>query len=142
MLEVCTETAVYRHCRPLVTKNARLRFSEVHHGLDRQHHAFAQFRTVTASPEIRNLRLFVQARPDSVTYEFANHAESGGFHVFLNRRAHVSYRIPYSCLVDSSIQRFFGYDQQLAQFRLDRLTHRNRDRGIAVISLEHDTAVD
>src|SRR5579864_2068960 len=93
MLEVRAETAVRCHSRPLVAEHARLRLAEIHHGLNCQHHTFSQLCAMTARSEVRDLRLFMQFRPDPVSHEFANHAESGSFHVFLHRRSNVSHRV-------------------------------------------------
>src|SRR5271168_2527494 len=62
VLEMRAKAAVYRHRRPLVFEHSGLRLAKVDHGLDRDHHAFAQLGAVAAGPEIRNLRLFVQPR--------------------------------------------------------------------------------
>src|ERR1700722_12513197 len=68
MLEVRAETAVDRHCRPLITEHSRFRLAVVHHRLDGEHHTFAQLCAMTACSEVRNLRLFVQARPNAMSH--------------------------------------------------------------------------
>ena len=53
-----------------------------------------------ASPVVRNLRLFVQARPNAVSNEFAHDAESGGFPMLLHRRANIANRVTNPHLLD------------------------------------------
>src|SRR5579859_4381373 len=113
------ETAVGGHGGPLIAEHPRLGLSVIHHRLDGEDHAFTQPGTVSTGAEVRNLRLFVQARPDTMAYKLAHYAESGGFDVLLNRRAHISDRIADPHLLDAAVQRGFGYFQQLLQFRLD-----------------------
>src|ERR1051326_7962620 len=93
MLEVGAKTAVHSDRGPLVTQHARFGLAEVDHGLDRQHHAFAQLGAASAIAEVRNLRFFVQPRPDAVSYKLAHHAESRGFHMLLYSRANIFYRV-------------------------------------------------
>src|SRR5581483_6580130 len=80
VLKVSAVAAVLGDRGPLVVQQLGARLADVHHGLDGQHHAFAQLRSLTAIAEVRNLRLFVQLRTDAVTDELANHAETRGFH--------------------------------------------------------------
>src|SRR5947209_20229784 len=103
MLEMRAATAIRGYSGPLVAQDARLRFAEIHHGLNREHHAFAQFRAMSTGAEVRNLRLFVQFRPDSVPYKIANHAESGSFHVLLHCGSNIAHQIADAHLLDSAI---------------------------------------
>src|SRR5580692_3164053 len=113
MLEVRAETAVDRNRSPLVAQNSRLGLAVIHHGLDRDDHALAQSRSMAARPTIRNLRLFVQPRPDAVSYKLTHHAESGDFYMFLHRRAHIADRVADPRLLDSPVQRRFSHFEQL-----------------------------
>src|SRR5271169_2285239 len=59
VFEVSTVAAVFGHCRPLIIEHSRTRLAYVHHGLDCQHHAVAQLRSLPGSPVVRNLRVLV-----------------------------------------------------------------------------------
>jgi len=50
-----------------------------------KHHTFGEFHSLALLAEIRDLRCFVQFRPDSVSYKLANYAEAVCFNVFLYR---------------------------------------------------------
>jgi hypothetical protein len=95
-----------------------------------------------AIPEIRNLRFFVQTRPDTVPYKLAHHAESSGLNMFLHGRANIADRIPDACLLDPAVQRRFRDFQQLLQLRLQAIADWDCDRGISVISVKHYAAID
>src|SRR5579863_3145041 len=142
VLEVSAEAAVDRNGGPLVTKHSRVRLSVVHHGLDRKHHALAQFCAVPFGTEVRNLRLFVQPRADSVSYELAHHAESCRFDVLLNSRPNITDRVADSRLLNAAVERSFRHIQKLFQLRLQAIPDGNRDRRVAVVAVEHHTAVD
>src|SRR4051812_42780413 len=93
MLKVSAETSVFRDRGPLVVEHPCSGPPNVNHWLDGEDHAFAQSLPVSTGPEIRNLRIFVQFRSDTVSDKLADYAESGGFHVFLNCRANIANRV-------------------------------------------------
>src|SRR5260370_32430715 len=100
MLKVRAETSVRGNRRPLIAQHFRLGLAGVHHRLNRDHHALTQPGSMSASPKIRNLRLLVQLRPDPMSDELSHYAESRGFHMLLDGRAHVAHRIPDPRLLD------------------------------------------
>jgi len=121
MFKVRAVTAVERYGRPLVAQNSGLGATRVHHRLNRQDHTFGQLRALALFAEVRNLRRFMQLRPDPVPYKFPHHAEPVRFHVLLDRRSNVSNRVADLYLLDTFVQRSFGYLEQLLQFRRQRL---------------------
>src|SRR6202162_5823007 len=80
VLEVGAVTAIGGYGGPLVFQNSCSRMPRIHHGLDCQHHAFTQTRSVTASGVGRHLGLSVQARSDAMPHKSPHHAEAVGFH--------------------------------------------------------------
>src|SRR6185312_4882077 len=88
VLKVSAVTSIHGYRGPFVIQNPRFRAAGIHHRLNRQDHSFFQLRSETFGPEVWNLRLFVQARSDSVSYELANDAEAVGFDILLNCCTH------------------------------------------------------
>ena len=115
MLKMSTVAAVEGYGGPLVAQNFSFRTPRIHHGLNRQHHAFGQFDALALLAEIRDLRRFVQLGPDSVSDKFSHYAEAGGFHIFLDRRTHMADRVANLRLLDAFVQRRFRYFEQLLQ---------------------------
>src|ERR1700686_4006012 len=113
MFEVGTVTAVERYGRPFVAQNLGLGTPRIHHRLYRQHHAFSQLRALALLAKVRNLRRFVQFRPNAVTYELSYYAEPVGFDVLLNRRSHVPNGVADLNLLDALVQRSLGHYEQL-----------------------------
>src|SRR5713101_6248411 len=93
MLEVSAVAAVGGRSGPLVVEHAGSRLAGIHHRLDRQHHAFAQPRTMSAQSEVWHLRFLMQPGPDAVSHELAYDAETVGFNKLLHRGAHISHGI-------------------------------------------------
>src|SRR5579872_1820752 len=142
VFEVRAETAVGGYRGPFVAQHPGFGLAEVHHRLDRNHHSFAQLGTVTARAIVRNLGFFVQVRADSVSHKLAHYAESGGFDMFLHRRAHVADGIANHGILNPAVERLFGYRQQLLQFFLYRVADRNRDRRVAIVAVQNHAAID
>src|ERR1035437_6944339 len=142
MLKVRAVTAVERYGRPLVAQNFGLGTSRVHHRLNRQDHALGQLRALALAAEVRNLRRFMQLRPDAMPNKFPHHAEPVRFHELLNRRPNMPYRVAYLYLLDALVQRGLGYLEQLFQFRNQRITDRHRDGRVSVIPVEYYATVD
>src|ERR1051325_11972687 len=90
MLKVSAVASIHGHRSPLVIQDPRFRAAGIHHRLNRQDHSFFQRRSETFGSEVWNLRLFVKARPDSVSYKLANYAETVRLDVLLDRCAYVS----------------------------------------------------
>src|SRR5580704_14898733 len=84
VLEVRRIAAVRRHRGPLVVQNPHARAARVHHRLDGQHHALLQLRTLPRVTVIRQLRVLVHLRADSVAHELAHHRISVLFHPLLH----------------------------------------------------------
>src|SRR5580658_9197727 len=127
---------------PLVVQHAGAGLAKIYHRLNRENHAFAQTGTLAAGSEVRDLRFFVQLGPDTVSHELANDTEAVGFYKFLHGRTDIADRVADSCLLDALVQRSFSYFEQLANFRLDRLIHRDCDGSVAVVSIENHAAID
>src|SRR5689334_7668147 len=85
------QTSVHRDGCPLIIEQPRVRPADIHHGLDREHHAFAQSRTMSARSIVGNLRLFVQPGSNTVSDEFADYAEAIGFDHLLHARADITH---------------------------------------------------
>src|SRR5271165_2246488 len=94
MLEVSAAAAVHRDRGPFVVEHSGLGSSRIHHGLNRQHHAFAQTRATPAGAEIGHLRLFVQLGSDAVPDKLTHYAEAVGLDVLLHSSANITHRIP------------------------------------------------
>src|SRR5882762_9114238 len=141
MLEMGAETTIRRYCGPFVAQDPRFRLAEINHRFDGQHHAFAQLGAVASIPEIGYLGLFVQPRSDAMPDKLPHYAEAVGFYMLLDGGAHITHRIAHSRLRDATIERSLGDFQQFSQLRLYRFTHRNRNRGIPIIAVEHHPAV-
>src|SRR5271170_1575226 len=142
MLKVSAVTTVYGYRCPLIAQNFHLGTPRVHHRLNRQHHAFGQLRTLPLFAKVRNLRRFMQLRPNAVPDKIAHHAESVRLHVLLDRRPNVSHRVADLYLLDPFVQRSLGHLEQLLQFRSQLRAHRNRDRSVSVIPIAYHAAVD
>src|SRR5437763_10414480 len=95
--------AISGHCRPLIIEHTRSGLAGVHHGLDGQHHAVAQPRSVAASSKVRNLRLLVQLGSNAMSYKLTHYAEAVRFNQFLHRRAYVPDGISNSCCLNAAI---------------------------------------
>ena len=65
--------AVGRHRCPIVVKHAHIRSADIHHGLDREDHAFLQARAAARFAVIQHVGLFMNVRPDSVAAQIAHH---------------------------------------------------------------------
>src|ERR1035437_2726318 len=142
MFKVRAVTAVRRYGRPLVAQNLGLGTARVHHRLNRQHHAFGQLRALTLLAKVRNLRRFMQLRPDAMPHKFPYHAEPVRFHELLDRRAHVSDGVADLYLLDALVQRSLGHFEQLLQFRGQLLAHRHGDGSVSVIPIVNNSTVD
>src|SRR5437868_844442 len=118
MLEVGAETSIDGHCRPFIVEKPSVRLADIYHGLNREHHALTQSRTMSTGSIIGNLRLFVQPRSDSVTYKLANHAKSIRFDHLLHGRAHVANGAANPSGLDRTLERCLGYIEQLLDLRL------------------------
>jgi len=142
MLKVSAEAAVFSDGCPLVVQNARPRFAGIHHGLNRDDHAFAQLRSMSTGAVIRDLRFFVQLRANAVANEFTHRAEASSFHMLLDSGANIANRITNARLLNSAIQRCFRNFQQFLSLRLHRRAHRHGDRRVAIVTVEHHAAVN
>src|ERR1700682_883922 len=103
MLKMRAVSAVGSYAGPLVIEDPGSGTAGVHHGLDRQHHTFAQARSVPARTVVRHLRFLVQAGSDAVSDKFADHAEAVGLDKFLYRGANVSYCVADPRRLDSPV---------------------------------------
>src|ERR1051326_970928 len=142
MLKVCADAAVLRDGGPAVFQNSCLGLAGVHHRFDGDDHAFAQPGAVPAGTEVRDLRVLVEPRPDTVSDEFADHAEAVGFHQFLHRRSDIAHSVADARRFDAAVQRVSRDRQQLLDFRLQPVADRHRHCRIAVEAVEHHAAVD
>src|SRR6202044_1428436 len=91
---------------------------------------------------VRNLWIFVQPGPDTVSYKLAYYAEAVGFHQLLYGGSHIANRIADSRRFNSVRERLAGYIQQLLQLGLDLIAHRNRYRRIPVVAVQNHAAID
>src|SRR5215469_3205891 len=96
---------------------------------------------MASDAEIRNLRLFMEAGPDAMTYELAHNAETVGLDQFLNGRAHIADRVTHPDRLDPPIQRCFCDFQQLLHVRR-HVSYRDGDSGVTVIAIKYDTTID
>ena len=112
VLEVRRQAAVPRHRRPPVGQHLHVRLARVDHRLDREHHAFRQPRAPSTWAVVRDLRLLVQRRADSVTHELAHHRKPVRFHVLLYRGADIRDARARLHGLDSVKQRLLGHPQQ------------------------------
>src|SRR3954447_6344423 len=142
MLEVGAETSIKGNCRPFVVEQPSVRSADIHHGLDREHHTFAQTGTVSARAVIGHLRFLVEAGSNSVPHELANHAEPVSFDHFLYGRAYVPNRAADTRRLDRALQRGLCHIEQLLDLRLDMIANRNGDCGIRIVAIEHYSAID
>src|ERR1700758_827635 len=97
-------TAVNGYCRPLHAQTLCCRASVVPHPFDRPPHACGQLGALAFVSEVRNLRRFVQLRPDPVSDELTNYAEARGLNVLLDRRTNGHDRVTDARLLDSLVQ--------------------------------------
>src|SRR3954469_11390719 len=144
MLKVGAIAAVFGDCGPMIIEHARTRFTGVDHGLDSEHHAFAQLHSRSVRAVVRDLWIFVQLGPDTVSYELADHAEAVGFNHVLHGGADISDGVADAHLLDSALQRSFCDFQQLLELGWQRFLAADchRDRGVSVISIEDDATID
>src|SRR6185312_5293314 len=142
MLKMRAQAAIHGDGCPFVVEQPRVRPADIHHGLDREYHAFAEARTVSPRSVIGNLRLFVQPGPDSVSYELTDYAEAIGFDHFLHARADIAYRAANARRLNRALQRSLRYVEQLLDLRLQMVPNRNRHGRICIVAVEHHTAVD
>src|SRR5580658_1980936 len=142
MFKVRAVAAVYGYGRPLVTQNFHLGTPRVHHRLNRQHHTLSQLRALALLAKVRDLRRFMQLGSDAMPNEVSHHAESVRFHVLLDRRPNVPYRVADLHLLDAFVQRSLGHLEQLLQFRGQFLAHRHRNGSVSVIPVADHAAVD
>src|SRR5207245_4753912 len=142
MLEMSTVAAVGGYGGPLVVEHAGSRLPGIHHRLNRQHHALAQPGAMSADPEIGHLRFLMHAGTNAVSHELSHYAEAVGFDKVLHRSAHIPHGIADASRLDTPVQRSFRDFEQLAHLRRDRIVDRNRDRGVAVVAIQHHAAID
>ena len=90
MFEVRAGTTIGGDRSPFVIQNFRFRTPRIHHGLDRQHHTFAQPRIRAARAKVGDLRLLVQLGANAVPHKLTHHAEAICLDVFLYRGANVA----------------------------------------------------
>src|ERR1700677_4363504 len=126
--------------RPLIVQHSHARAARVHHRLDGQHHALLQLRALSRGTIIRQLRIFVHLRADSVAHKLAHHRIPVLFHPLLHRGRYISQAIPRPDLRDALLQRFPRHAQQLLAFRC-HLAHRNRQRRVAKIPVQLDAEI-
>src|SRR3984885_14686718 len=132
VLEVRRIATVCRHRRPLVIQHPHARATRVYHRLDGQHHALLQLRALSRGTIIRQLRVFVHLRADSVAHKLAHHRISVLFHPLLHGGRYVPQAIARPDLRDALLQRFPCHAQQLLALRR-HLAHRHRQPRIAKI---------
>src|SRR5208282_1335995 len=90
MLEVRRVSAVRGDRGPVVLKHPDIRPARVHHRLDRDHHAFLQARPVSGGAVVRNLRIFVHPRSDSVPDKLPHHRKAVLLDPLLHCRGNIS----------------------------------------------------
>src|SRR4051794_36201699 len=66
VLEVGGQRAILGVDRPVVRAHPHVVGSDVHHGLDREHHALLELGPGARLAEVRNLRIFVHGTADSM----------------------------------------------------------------------------
>src|SRR6476469_5817274 len=93
MFKVSAKTSVFGYGGPLIVEHPRAGTPNIHHRLDRQDHAFAQPRSMSARTEVRNLRVFMKLGADTVSDKLPNHAEPGSLNVLLHCRADIANRV-------------------------------------------------
>src|SRR5262249_10962038 len=120
---------------PLIVEHSDSGLAGVHHRLDRQHHSFAQPRTVSAGAVIRNLWLLMELGADAVSYKVANDAEAIGFYHLLHSRPDIANGAADADRLDSTLQRSLRDLEQLLYFRAHRVPHRDGNCRIAVIAV-------
>src|ERR1700723_3090249 len=140
VLEVRRIATVCRHRRPLVIQHPHARATGVYHRLHGQHHALLQLRALSRGTIIRQLRIFVHLRADSVAHKLAHHRIPVLFHPLLHRGRYISQAIPRPDLRDALLQRFPRHAQQLLALRR-HLAHRNRQRRVAKIPVQLDAEI-
>src|SRR5271170_1091809 len=124
--------AVRRYRRPLIVQHSHARTARIHHRLDREHHALLQLGTLARRSVIRQLRVLVHLRADSVAHEFAHHRIPVLFYPLLHRCRYVAQAIPCPDLRDALFQRFPRHAQQLLALRR-HLPNWHRQRRVAKI---------
>src|SRR6185503_14825406 len=112
MLEVSSSLSIDRHDCPFVRHCTNARLSNVHHRLDRDGQAWNKTNPTIRLAIIRNLRLFVESRSDSMTHQIANYAESRRLDNRLHVSADITEVIPRLCNRNTCIQSFTRYAEQ------------------------------
>src|SRR5216683_5223605 len=133
MLEMRRGAAIRCFRHPLAP-HANFRLAGIHHRLDGDDHALLQPRAASLVTVVRQVRLVVHLRSDSVPDELAHHRETVLLDPALHRVADIAEPVTRAHLVDRAIQRFPGHIQQLPQFR-PNLPHRDSDRRIRVVAV-------
>src|SRR5208283_4171635 len=113
VLEMGAVAAVFGYSSPLVVQQPSAWLADVHHRLDRQHHAVAQLRTMPRSSVVRNLWFFMQPGADAVPDKLAHHAETIAFHVLLHRRPDIADGISRARRLNAPEQRLASHFEKL-----------------------------
>src|ERR1700723_4550136 len=117
VLEVRRIATVCRHRRPLVIQHPHARATRVYHRLDGTHHALFPLPPLSRGTIIRQLRIFVHLRADSVAHKLPHHRIPVLFHPLLHRGRYIYQAIPRPDLRDALLQRFPRHAQQLLALR-------------------------
>src|SRR5271156_2929932 len=136
VLEMRAQASILGDRRPAVTQYLHTRLARIHHGLDRQDHPRPPL------PIIRNLRIFMHPGPNTVADKVPDYTEPVRLYHFLYRCANIPQRCPGAYYPDGSLERCLGHVQQPLGLRRYCRSHRNRDRGITVVAVEHHPTVD
>ena len=110
--------------------------ADVHHRLDRQHHALGQPRSAARLAVVRNLRLLVQRRADAVADELAHHREPVRLDVLLDRVPDVRDPAAEPHLLDPLVAALPASPAAASRPPSDDPADRHRHRRVAVEAVQ------
>src|SRR5438128_1685488 len=140
VLEMSGRAAIRRFRRPLIA-HPHIRTPRIHHRLDRDYHSFLQPRAAPRFAVIRQVRLVVHLRSDTMPDKFANHRKTVLLDQALHRITDIAEPVARAHLVNRTVERLSRHVQQLLPFR-PALPARNRDRRIRVVPVHFHSEVD
>src|SRR5215813_13706665 len=127
---------------PFVLEHSRVRPARVHHGLNCQNHAFTKARSVAAAAVVRNLRVFMQPRANTVAHELPDDAKAVGFDKLLHRSADIPDRVSDLRCRNAALEGSLCHLQQLLYLWRYRAIHGHGYRGVTVITIQHHAAIN
>ena len=113
VFKLCRDVTVLSDSSPFIGKNFQVRFTQVDHWFDGEHHAFFYFQAFTKISIMQDLRFLVEIISDAMPTKLAHHLIAVAFSKLLDCCTNVTQSTPGLDTFDAFLQ---GFPTDLYQF--------------------------